>query len=211
VAAAALGGRVEKSVGNATHYHTVWVRPYWADSLTKVQVIGAHVFYRWNGGWGLARAFRGEYAGEADQYVGLRALYAALQPLGLQNTAPGQDEAALASAALPDPLLTLIDAPSPPAGEVIKASLKTVDAAPAAPPPPPKLIHISGEVEKPGDYPWREGMTLAEAATAAGGFTYRARSKEVFLRRAGAAEAKVDGKALTLQPDDQVKVPERHF
>jgi len=210
VAAAALAGRVEKSVGNATHYHTVWVRPYWATSLTKVQVIGAHVFYRWNGGWGLARAFRGEYAGEADQYAGLRALYAALQPLGLQNTASGAEEAALASAAASPPVLTLVDAPSP-AGDVIKASLKTVDAAPAAPPPPPKLIHISGEVEKPGDYPWREGMTLADAAAAAGGFTYRARNKEVLLRRAGAAEAKVDGKTLTLQPDDQVKVPERHF
>ena len=59
VATAALNGRVEKAVGNATHYHTVWVRPYWSDNLTKVRVVGAHVFYRWNGGWGLSPSFRG--------------------------------------------------------------------------------------------------------------------------------------------------------
>lgn len=64
VAAAALDGSVERSVGMATHYHTVWVVPYWADSLTKIGVVGAHIFYRWPGFWGRPAAFNGRYVGE---------------------------------------------------------------------------------------------------------------------------------------------------
>ncbi len=50
VAEAALGGYVMAEVGHATHYHTVWVTPYWSPSLIKLGRIGAHIFYRWGGG-----------------------------------------------------------------------------------------------------------------------------------------------------------------
>ncbi len=63
VAAAALAGYVEPSVGTATHYHTKWVVPYWSSSLTKLTNIGAHIFYRWNGNNGLPGAFSQRYAG----------------------------------------------------------------------------------------------------------------------------------------------------
>jgi hypothetical protein len=63
IAAAALAGSVYAPVGHATHYHTVNVLPYWASSLIKSAVIGAHIFYRWNGGWGTPAAFRQAYAG----------------------------------------------------------------------------------------------------------------------------------------------------
>lgn len=63
VAAAALAGYVEPSVGTATHYHTIWVVPYWQSSLTKVTTVGAHIFYRWAGGWGAPGAFSASYAG----------------------------------------------------------------------------------------------------------------------------------------------------
>lgn len=56
VAAAALAGYVERSVGTATHYHTVWVFPYWQSSLTKITTVGAHIFYRWSGSWGTPAA-----------------------------------------------------------------------------------------------------------------------------------------------------------
>jgi hypothetical protein len=46
VAEQALDGYVMAEVGNATHYHTLWVHPYWSPSLVKVATIGAHVFYR---------------------------------------------------------------------------------------------------------------------------------------------------------------------
>jgi spore germination cell wall hydrolase CwlJ-like protein len=46
VAEQALDGYVMADVGSATHYHTVWVHPYWSPSLVKVATIGAHIFYR---------------------------------------------------------------------------------------------------------------------------------------------------------------------
>ena len=45
IAAAALAGQGSGPVGNATHYHTTAIRPYWAPSLNRVAVIGAHIFY----------------------------------------------------------------------------------------------------------------------------------------------------------------------
>ncbi|WOK38143.1 cell wall hydrolase [Sphingomonas sp. C3-2] len=63
VATAALNGAVEASVGLATHYHADYVSPYWAPRLTKLVQHGAHIFYRWPGGWGTAAAFTGRYTG----------------------------------------------------------------------------------------------------------------------------------------------------
>ena len=63
VATAALAGYVERSVGTATHYHTVWVVPYWQSSLTKITTVGAHIFYRWAGSWGAPAAFSAPYSG----------------------------------------------------------------------------------------------------------------------------------------------------
>ncbi len=60
----ALSGTVEKSVGTATHYHTVWIRPYWAPSLDKIKTVGSHIFYRWSGYWGKRQAFSQQYIGE---------------------------------------------------------------------------------------------------------------------------------------------------
>jgi spore germination cell wall hydrolase CwlJ-like protein len=63
VAERALGGFVQKDVGEATHYHTMWVVPYWQPTVLKVAQIGAHIFYRWNGDLGRPAAFTGAYAG----------------------------------------------------------------------------------------------------------------------------------------------------
>lgn len=62
IAEEALAGRVEYAVGTATHYHTVYVVPYWQSSLTKVATVGAHIFYRWTGGTGRTAAFAQRYA-----------------------------------------------------------------------------------------------------------------------------------------------------
>jgi len=64
VARAALAGYVEKSVGEATHYHADYVAPRWAPLLAKVAQIGQHIFYRWPGAWGQPQAFVGRYIGE---------------------------------------------------------------------------------------------------------------------------------------------------
>lgn len=65
VASEALKGRVEPSVGMATHYHANYVFPYWAPSLAKVATINTHIFYRWSGTWGRRRAFSQAYSGES--------------------------------------------------------------------------------------------------------------------------------------------------
>lgn len=72
IAAAAIDGFVEKSVGAATHYHADYVAPYWAPRLAKLSRIGAHIFYRWPGAWGSRAAFTGRYIGEPADPLALR-------------------------------------------------------------------------------------------------------------------------------------------
>jgi spore germination cell wall hydrolase CwlJ-like protein len=62
-AEAALGGRVYAPVGNATHYHTDWVFPYWSPKLEKLARVETHLFFRWPGHWGSAKALRMPYRG----------------------------------------------------------------------------------------------------------------------------------------------------
>ena len=63
IASEALNGSVYAPVGLATHYHTLWVNPYWAPTLDHIGTIGAHRFYRTRGASGQASAFTGGYAG----------------------------------------------------------------------------------------------------------------------------------------------------
>lgn len=57
VARSALAGYVYAPVGLATHYHTIAVHPYWADSLNFIGTIGAHRFYRFGGPAGALATF----------------------------------------------------------------------------------------------------------------------------------------------------------
>jgi hypothetical protein len=72
IAAAAIDGFVERSVGGATHYHADYVAPFWAPRLAKISQIGAHIFYRWPGVWGSTAAFTGRYVGEPYDPASLR-------------------------------------------------------------------------------------------------------------------------------------------
>lgn len=63
IANEALSGSVYEPIGYATHYHTLWVSPYWASSLDHIGTVGAHRFYRNRGSAGTASAFSGRYAG----------------------------------------------------------------------------------------------------------------------------------------------------
>ena len=75
IARQALDGYVERSVGSATHYHADYVAPRWAPMLTKISKLGAHIFYRWPGGWGQVGAFTGRYIGEPQDPSALRPAY----------------------------------------------------------------------------------------------------------------------------------------
>ena len=72
VADEALGGAVYAPVGLATHYHANYVVPYWASSMVKTSVEGAHIFYRWPGGWGRPAAFNDRWTGSEGNPAALR-------------------------------------------------------------------------------------------------------------------------------------------
>ena len=72
IAQQALSGFVYAPVGYATHYHANYVVPYWAPTLAKNAVVGAHIFYRWAGGWGRPPAFAKNYSGREPDARALR-------------------------------------------------------------------------------------------------------------------------------------------
>ncbi|HET7816556.1 MAG TPA: cell wall hydrolase [Sphingomicrobium sp.] len=100
VARAALAGFVHKQVGNATHYHANYVVPYWAPTLTKNAVVGAHIFYRWAGGWGRPMAFTQRYARAEANVAALRSA-ALLAEQAEQELKANQPEEAEALADIP--------------------------------------------------------------------------------------------------------------
>jgi len=73
--------------------------------------------------------------------------------------------------------------------------------------------YVLGEVERPGSYPAREGTTLLGAIASAGGYTYRANQKRIFIQRAGeSVEYEVDPQTtVTVNPGDVIRVAERYF
>jgi polysaccharide export outer membrane protein len=75
--------------------------------------------------------------------------------------------------------------------------------------------YILGEVSKPGQYDFAVGLTLEQAVAAAGGFTYRANTRRVFLKRAtDTREMLVDLRetpSFPVRPGDTIRVGERFF
>lgn len=73
--------------------------------------------------------------------------------------------------------------------------------------------YILGEVNRPDQYTYSPGLTAMNAIAAAGGFTYRANRREVFIRSEGdTAERTVDLTATTpVRPGDTIRVGERIF
>jgi polysaccharide export outer membrane protein len=72
---------------------------------------------------------------------------------------------------------------------------------------------ILGEVNKPGEYPFENGMTALNAVAIGGGYTYRANEDSVYIRRKNSAkevEYPADDKTLVF-PGDTVRVAERIF
>jgi spore germination cell wall hydrolase CwlJ-like protein len=87
IARAALAGFVDRTVGEATHYHADYVAPRWAPLLGKVAQIGQHIFYRWPGAWGQPAAFTGRYIGEPRDPLSMRPAKPLAQPLMIDAVA----------------------------------------------------------------------------------------------------------------------------
>ena len=79
---------------------------------------------------------------------------------------------------------------------------------------PVTRIFVSGQVEKPGEFEWKRGLTVRQAISLAGGPTQMAAPKRTVIIRIND-----NGKEKKLRihmddlvkPDDIIKVPERYF
>lgn len=132
IAAAALAGQAFPPVGLATHYHTQAIWPRWGKSLVMTNIVGAHIFHRWRGRWGMPDAFRVPYGGR--------------EPVPGPYMPVAQQLAVLKGGASPTSLLpgglaAPLDAPTtsiaPTPGTVAQAArdIGTQAARPASPPP----------------------------------------------------------------------------
>lgn len=74
-------------------------------------------------------------------------------------------------------------------------------------------FYIIGEVNKPGEYPFENGLNVLGAVALAGGYTYRANDNDVYVRRAGQdKEDSLPASAKTkVYPGDIIRVAERLF
>jgi polysaccharide export outer membrane protein len=73
-------------------------------------------------------------------------------------------------------------------------------------------FYILGEVNKPGQYPYQTGLTLDGAVALAGGHTYRAQKKYVFIRPERGGETRVEVTPdLAVRPGDTIRLAERFF
>ncbi len=73
-------------------------------------------------------------------------------------------------------------------------------------------FYILGEVTKPGEYAYSNGLTALNAVARAQGFTYRANKRKVYLKRAGeSAEKEVNIDGLEIRPGDTLRIGERYF
>lgn len=74
-------------------------------------------------------------------------------------------------------------------------------------------FYMLGEIGGPGTYPYTPGLTVLNAIATAGGFTYRATNRRVFIRHADAAgEREYELTSTTpVRPGDTIRVPERRF
>lgn len=149
IASEALSGRVYAPVGLPTHYHTLWVNPYWAGTLDHIGTIGTHRFYRTRGASGQARAFTGGYAG--------------LEPLVSGRTIPPPANTARAVAAsLPErPLVAPGLDPAPAKTQAARPTASVTSPAPTASEPASRAGAVKAEYARAGQWKSQPGAAPA--------------------------------------------------
>jgi len=93
------------------------------------------------------------------------------------------------------------------AGKYLRNPKVTVDVVTFRP------FYVLGEVQKPGEYPFRSGLNVLSAIAIAGGTTYRANASKVYIQRFGSTDLVefAQSPTITVMPGDVVRVPERYF
>jgi polysaccharide export outer membrane protein len=74
-------------------------------------------------------------------------------------------------------------------------------------------FYILGEVARPGEYPYTNGLSVQNAVAAAGGFSYRANRRVVFIKSVDSdREIAYDLNPTTrVRPGDTIRIGERIF
>jgi polysaccharide export outer membrane protein len=74
-------------------------------------------------------------------------------------------------------------------------------------------IFVSGEVKKPGEFPWEKGLTVRQAISRAGGPTDKASPRRVIITRMETGKEKELKPRMDdpVAPGDVIKVPARYF
>jgi polysaccharide export outer membrane protein len=92
-------------------------------------------------------------------------------------------------------------------GEYLRDPKVTVDIGSFRP------FYIMGEVAKPGEYLFKNGLNVLSAIALAGGSTYRASRGAVQIQHVGEAEFKSYPMSPTIPvlPGDLIRIPERYF
>jgi len=74
---------------------------------------------------------------------------------------------------------------------------------------------IFGEVSRPGKFDYDDNLTALQAVALAGGFTYRADQRSLFIRRSGQQQehsySLKDGRPIYVSPGDTIRIGERYF
>lgn len=72
-------------------------------------------------------------------------------------------------------------------------------------------VYVIGEVKRPGNYPYADGMSVVVAVALAGGFTHRARKDAFYIDRPSGGRTKrlAAETATQLFPGDVITVRER--
>lgn len=74
-------------------------------------------------------------------------------------------------------------------------------------------FYIYGEVENAGEFPYQAGISVLNAVAMAGGYTYRANVRQVFITHKGTnGELKYPANQTTMvMPGDIIRIPQRFF
>jgi protein involved in polysaccharide export with SLBB domain len=74
-------------------------------------------------------------------------------------------------------------------------------------------FYILGEVNKPGEYPYSNGLTVDAAVAQAQGYTYRADKRRVYIRHKGGNQTQPVELTpdLKVMPGDTIRIGERHW
>jgi polysaccharide export outer membrane protein len=74
-------------------------------------------------------------------------------------------------------------------------------------------IYIIGEVKSAGEYPYKTGLNAVSAVALAGGYSPRASTSYVYIKRENEAREREFPAlpSVTVSPGDLIRVPERYF